>query len=70
MILIPEEEKRLIHMSVSAKKNFVFIKIENYCESEIIKNQHSLITTTKQTSRTTDLACEVFVRRQRSMAAA
>ena len=34
-------------MSVSAKKNFVFIKIENYCESEIIKNQHSLITTTK-----------------------
>ena len=47
VILIPEEEKRLIHMSVSAKKNFVFIKIENYCESEIIKNQHSLITTTK-----------------------
>lgn len=47
VVLIPEEEKRLIHMSVSAKKNFVFIKIENYCETEIVKNEHSLITTTK-----------------------
>lgn len=45
--LIPEEEKRLIHMSVSAKRNFVFIKIENYCEAEIKKNEHELLTTTK-----------------------
>lgn len=47
VVLIPQEEKRLIHLSVSAKKNFVFIKIENYCETEIIKNEHSFITTTK-----------------------
>lgn len=47
VILIPEEEKRLIHMSVSAKKDFVFIKIENYCEKEIIKNDNKLITSTK-----------------------
>lgn len=47
VIMIPEEEKRLIHVSVSAKRNFVFIKIENYCEAIIVKNEHSLITTTK-----------------------
>lgn len=47
VVMIPEEEKRLIHVSVSAKRNFVFIKIENYCETEIIKNEQSLITTTK-----------------------
>lgn len=47
VVMIPEEEKRLIHVSVSAKRNFVFIKIENYCETVIVKNEHSLITTTK-----------------------
>lgn len=45
--LIPEEEKRLIHMSVTAKRNFVFIKIENYCEDEIVRNENQFITTTK-----------------------
>ena len=29
------------------KKNFVFIKVENYCENEIIKNENQLISTTK-----------------------
>lgn len=47
VVLIPEEEKRLIHLSVSAKKNFVFIKVENYCETEILKNEQKLIATTK-----------------------
>lgn len=47
VLLIPEEEKRLIHLSVSAKRNFVFIKVENYCETEICKNERKLITTTK-----------------------
>ncbi len=28
VIMIPEAEKRLIHLTVSAKKSFVFIKIE------------------------------------------
>ena len=47
VVMIPEKEKRLIHVSVSQKKNFVFIKVENYCENEIIKNEHQLISTTK-----------------------
>ncbi|MFR5601179.1 MAG: GHKL domain-containing protein [Lachnospiraceae bacterium] len=47
VVLIPEAEKRLIHVSVSGKRNFVFIKIENYCETEIIRNECSLISTTK-----------------------
>lgn len=47
VILIPEEEKRLIHVSVSARKSFVFIKVENYCEKEIVKNEHQLLSTTK-----------------------
>ena len=28
VVMIPEKEKRLIHVSVSQKKNFVFIKVE------------------------------------------
>ena len=47
VILIPDPEKRLIHLTVSAQKGFVFIKIENYCEAEISKNEEDLITTTK-----------------------
>ena len=47
VLLILEEEKRLIHLSVSAKRNFVFIKVENYCETVICKNEQKLITTTK-----------------------
>lgn len=47
VVMIPEEEKRLIHVSVSAKRNFVFIKVENYCEAEIRMNEHKLISTTK-----------------------
>ena len=45
VVMIPEKEKRLIHVSVSQKKNFVFIKVENYCENEIIKNENQLIST-------------------------
>ena len=48
--LIPDPEKRLIHLTVSAQKGFVFIKIENYCEAEISKNEEDLITTTKKYS--------------------
>lgn len=51
VIMIPEAEKRLIHLTVSAKKGFVFIKIENYCEDEIRKNEDDLITTTKADSQ-------------------
>ena len=51
VILIPDLEKRLIHLTVSAQKGFVFIKIENYCEAEISKNEEDLITTTKKDSK-------------------
>lgn len=33
---IPEKEKRLIHLSVAAKKQFLTISIENYCEEETV----------------------------------
>lgn len=51
VVMIPEEEKRLIHLTVSAKKGFVLIKIENYCESNIEKNENHLITSTKSDQR-------------------
>ena len=51
VILIPDQEKRLIHLTVSLQKGFVFIKIENYCEAEISKNEEDLITTTKKDSK-------------------
>lgn len=51
VILIPDPKKRLIHLTVSAQKGFVFIKIENYCEAEINKNDENLIATTKTDSK-------------------
>lgn len=47
VILIPEEEKRLIHISVSSKKGFVFIKVENYCEQAMSPTKEKFIVTTK-----------------------
>lgn len=47
VVMIPDIEKRLVHVAVSARKNFVFIKIENYCTADISKNEDNLITTTK-----------------------
>ena len=31
---IPQEEKRLIHVTVSARKGFVLLRFENYCQDE------------------------------------
>ena len=43
--LIDDPEKRLIHISVSPKKNFVLIQINNYCENQIkIKNGYPVTT--------------------------
>lgn len=43
--LIEDPEKRLIHISVSPKKNFVLIQIDNYCENRInIKNGYPVTT--------------------------
>ena len=51
VIMIPDPKKRLIHLTLCAQKGFVFIKIENYCEAEIYKNEENLIATTKTDSK-------------------
>ena len=49
--LIEDPEKRLIHLSVSPKKNFVIIQINNYCENQIkIKNGYPVTTKADKTS--------------------
>ena len=49
--LIDDPEKRLIHISVSPKKNFVIIQINNYCENQIkIKNGYPVTTKADKTS--------------------
>ncbi len=49
--LIEDPEKRLIHLSVSTKKNFVIIQINNYCENQIkIKNGYPVTTKADKTS--------------------
>lgn len=35
VILVQQEDKRLIHLSLSAVKQFIYIKIENYCEQDV-----------------------------------
>ncbi|WP_026652043.1 ATP-binding protein [Butyrivibrio proteoclasticus] len=43
--MIPDPEKRLIHLTISQKKNFVLIQINNYCENNIIiKNGYPVTT--------------------------
>ncbi|WP_022764490.1 GHKL domain-containing protein [Butyrivibrio sp. XPD2006] len=49
--LIDDPEKRLIHISVSPKKNFVIIQINNYCENQIkIKNGYPVTTKADKSS--------------------
>lgn len=43
--LIDDPEKRLIHLSLSQKKNFILIQINNYCENTItMKNGYPVTT--------------------------
>ncbi len=43
--LIEDPEKRLIHLSISPKKNFVLIQINNYCENNLtLKNGYPVTT--------------------------
>jgi signal transduction histidine kinase len=43
--LIDDPEKRLIHLSLSQKKNFILIQINNYCENAItMKNGYPVTT--------------------------
>ncbi len=47
VIQIENPEKRLIHLTVSAKKNFVYIAVENYCETKPVPDEHHFFRTTK-----------------------
>ncbi len=47
VVQIEEEEKRLIHVSVSAQKQFTFIQISNTCETEIRHGEGDTLLTTK-----------------------
>lgn len=47
VLLVPEPDRRIIHMEVSQRRQFVYIEVRNYCEQEIrIKNGFPI--TTKQ----------------------
>lgn len=35
VLLIPDPEKRIIHMEVSARKQFVYAEIRNYCNQDV-----------------------------------
>ena len=47
VIMIEDFEKRIIHFSLSKKKQFIFLQIRNYCENPPLWNGKSLITTKK-----------------------
>ncbi len=49
-IQIPEQEKRMIHLTVSEKQGMIAIVIENYCEDNILKGR-AIPTTSKTDSR-------------------
>ncbi|MBR1669389.1 MAG: sensor histidine kinase [Butyrivibrio sp.] len=49
--LIEDPEKRLIHIQVSHKKNFIIIQINNYCENTLkLKNGYPVTTKADKTS--------------------
>ena len=45
--LVKDEEKRLIHLSVSKQKQFIYIRIENYCERELQIGKDQMPVTSK-----------------------
>lgn len=45
VVSVPDREKRLIHLSVSSQKDFIFIQIENYCENKMELNSQLPATT-------------------------
>lgn len=49
--MIPDEEKRLIHITVSEKNQFVIIKIANYCEQSVAIEPGAMPETTKVDKR-------------------
>lgn len=61
-----EEEKRLIHLTISAKKNYVFIKVENYCEEKVEVKNTEFCQPVKRIRIIMDLESKVFVMQYRS----
>lgn len=47
VVMLEEPQKRLIHVSVSAQRNFVFIQVSNYCEQELKREAGQMPATTK-----------------------
>ena len=45
VVMIPDPQKRLIHVSVSEQKNFIFINVSNTLGTELIESEDSLLTT-------------------------
>lgn len=44
---IQDKEKRLIHISAFSQRNFLIVRFENYCESELTFNENLPVTTKK-----------------------
>lgn len=42
---LPQPEKRLIHLSLSAEKNFLLLRVENYCEATLSFREGLPVTT-------------------------
>lgn len=51
VVQIAEEERRLVHLSVTARGQLVFIQVSNTCESEIRQGEGKNLLTTKADSR-------------------
>ncbi len=47
VVFLQDPQKRLIHLKIYAKKNFVLIEISNYCEQELKREKGGLLLTTK-----------------------
>lgn len=47
VVMLEDPKKRLIHVTVSAQKNFVFIQVSNYCEQELKREGGQMPATTK-----------------------
>lgn len=51
VVILEDPQKRLIHLSISSKKDFVFIQLRNYCENEPGWDGMGSIRTTKADKR-------------------
>lgn len=49
--VVEQEEKRLIHLAVSREKNFIYIKLENYCENKLEIGRNQMPQTNKENRR-------------------